>query len=78
MTVLVQCWYRRRFARRAAAATKLQAALRMRLASRSFQRMRSSALIVQVSTLCASLPSPHLDVSLLEGLTFPQSVVSPD
>ncbi len=45
--MFIQCWYRRRFARRAAAATKLQAALRMRFASRSFQRLRSSALVIQ-------------------------------
>lgn len=48
MTVFIQCWYKRRFARRSAAATKLQATLRMRHASRSFQSMRSSALTLQV------------------------------
>ena len=52
--MFIQCWYRRRFARRAAAATKLQAALRMRYASCSFWRIRSSILIIQVSTLHAS------------------------
>ena len=48
MAIFIQCCYRRRHAKRMAAATKLQAALRMRRARRSLQSMRSSALIIQV------------------------------
>ena len=50
MAVFIQCCYRRRHARRMAAATKLQAALRMRQARRSLQSMRSSALVIQVQS----------------------------
>ena len=58
--MFIQCWYRRRFARRAAAITKLQAALRMRYARRSFRSMRSSALIIQVTPLHAPWPMRSL------------------
>ena len=58
--MFVQCWYKRRFARRAAAATKLQAILRMRYASRTFRSMRSSALVIQVSFLQLGLYTPSL------------------
>ena len=60
--MFIQCWYRRRFARRAAAATKLQAALRMRYASRSFRGIRSSALIIQVGALHAPTPFTSCNV----------------
>ena len=52
MAIFIQCCYRRRHARRTAAATKLQAALRMRWASRSLQCMRRSCLIIQVQSTC--------------------------
>ncbi len=58
--MFIQCWYRMRFARRVAAATKLQAALRMQYASRSYKRIRSSALIIQVSSVHPSLPIDSL------------------
>lgn len=56
MAVFIQCWYKRRHARRGAAATKLQAALRMHIAARSFQHKRSSALVIQVSIIPAANP----------------------
>ena len=80
MAVFIQCWYKRRHARRGAAATKLQAALRMRIAARSFQHKRTSALVIQVSIIPAANPLfAYMDtcrVSVLKSEEEPQRVHS--
>ena len=76
--MFIQCWYRRRHARRGAAATKLQAALRMHLAGRSFRHKRRSALVIQVSIIPAANPlfaySDTCRVSVLKTEEEPQRV----
>ena len=51
---VLQAWWRRKFARRAAAATAIQAAVRCYLARQQLQRSREAALKIQVRAVHAS------------------------